>query len=141
MAKRVFDRELEVYLSARRKGKPFSFKEFFGKLMPKRDEIIEVTEDTLYPEVDKIPANEEKSKLPWLKKFFSNVKLPQKKAKEEPEIEYKLLAEDAVCDLKKVTKIALEAIKNLPPEKIKDFKDKEEFTSLKKILKKHELIK
>lgn len=136
MGKRDFHKELGEYLSTRNKSKNFSFKEFISNLFPKKDEIIEVPENVEVYSEDTIIENE-KTKEPWIKKIFSL----KKEEKEKPDIEYKLLADDTFEDLKVLIKITLEAIKNLPAEKIKEFKKTESFESLKKMLKKHELIK
>ncbi len=141
MAKRDFDKELDVYLSTRKKGKPFSFKEFFAKLMPKKDEIIDVSEKVeVYPDVEKVKVEKQVNKepWPWLKKIFA---LPKKKKQEKSDTDFKLLAEDAVSDLKVLTKITLESIKHLPKDEVKKFRESDNFARLKKILKKHELIK
>jgi len=139
MAKRDFDREMEAYISAKRKGKPFSFKDFISKIIPKHDETVDVPEDVeVYVEQEEIKAEPVEKKEPWLKRIFS---IKKEKEEPEPEVEYKLLAEDAVADLKFLTKVTLENIKNLPPDKIKEFKKSDDFDKLKKILKKHELIK
>ena len=142
MAKRDFEKEMAEYISERNKGKPFSLKEFISGLIPKKDEVVDVHEDVeIYSDEDVINIKEE-SKEPWLKRIFS---IDSKKEKEKQDkildIEYKVMAEDAIHDLKNVTKIALEAIKELPPNKVKKFRESESFANMKKILKKHELIK
>ena len=101
MAKRDFDKEMEAYLSAKKKGKPFSFKEFISGLIPKKDETVEVPEEVeVYVEREEIKVEPEEKKEPWLKRIFS---LKKEKEEPEPEVEYKLLAEDAVADLKFMT--------------------------------------
>ena len=96
MAKRDFDKEMESYLSARKKGKPFSFKKFVSGLIPKKDETVEVPEEVeVYLEKEEVKAEPQEKKEPWLKRIFS---LKKEKEEQEPEVEYKLLAEDAVAD-------------------------------------------
>jgi len=75
------------------------------------------------------------SKLGWFKK-------PQV-SEEEQEAQIKdIVAKEMVQkDLREVSKIALMAIKKLPEEDMKEFKESSEFDNLKKILKKHDLIK
>ena len=142
MAKRDFEKELGEYISARNKGKPFSLKKFISGLVPKKDEVVEIPENIELYSDEEIIKIEEEPKEPWLKRIFS---IDSKKEKENQDksqdIEYKVMAEDAIHDLKSVTKIALETIKELPSNKVKKFRESESFAKMKKILKKHELIK
>ncbi|HDD70612.1 MAG TPA: hypothetical protein ENF94_00465 [Candidatus Woesearchaeota archaeon] len=139
MGKRDFDKEMESYLSARRKGKQFSFKDLISKISPKKEGAVSIPDDVeVYSEAGETKVVEPKESVgSWFKRFFS----VKKKDAEDDDIDYKLQAEDAVSDLKIVTKIALEAIKSLPVDKVKEFRKSESFEQLKKILKKHELIK
>ena len=142
MAKRDFEKELGEYISARNKGKPFSLKEFISGLIPKKDEVVDVPENIELYSDEEIIKIEEKPKEPWFKKIFSSDSKKDKENQDKSlDIEYKVMAEDAIHDLKSVTKIALEAIKELPSDKVKGFRESESFAMMKKILKKHELIK
>lgn len=134
MERTDFDRDLDEYLRARRKGTSFNLGEFLKNLMPKKQEKVELPQEVeVYDQKDK-PA--EKPKESMFAKMFK---------KEGPQgeelIRAKMAAEDALNDMKEVSKIALGAIKQMPDEQLRTFKQSPEFERLKIILKKHELIK
>ncbi len=133
---REFERDMEEYLRARKRA-GFNIKEFLKGLIPKKGpERVEMPEQVeVYSEEAK-PQPAPKEGV--LSKIF-------KKEKEEPANEEllraKMQAEDAITDMKETAKIALSAIKQMPDEQLRTFKESPEFERLKMILKKHELIK
>ena len=102
--------------------------------MPKKGpDHVELPEEVeVYHEGPPKPARKENV----LTKFFN---------KEEPAneelVRTKMQAEDAVTDIKEISKIALNMIRQLPDEQLRGFKQSPDFDRLKTILKKHDLIK
>lgn len=75
----------------------------------------------------------------WISRLLGRIFV---KSREEEELEDAAdeIAED-VNDMKIIAEIATKVMKMLPPEKMKEFKQSEEFHKFKEILKKRELIK
>ncbi len=123
MATAELNKELERYLAERRRG-PSIWKRIFGskEAKPKLAPEIETYEETKQSE----------EKVPFWKKLF-------KKNEEEPEVVG--FGPSLEEDLKEVASIALKALKHLPPERLITFKSSEDFTRLKEILKRRNLIK
>lgn len=149
MIRGEFEKDLEKYLAHKRKKK-WVFPNIFQKLKPKK----KMTETQLPPEVQKYeegtPA--EPLELPEegpSKGFFTNIleKIGivsvEKKEDSVPaeEVQQMLAKDDLNQDMKEIAKIALTAIKQLPPEQMAQFKSSPEFARLKELLKKHQLIK
>lgn len=133
MEKGDFDRDLDEYLRARKKGTSFNIGDFFKGLMPKPREKVELPKEVeVYDQKEK-PA--EKKDGMFAKMFKKEEPLS------EELVRTKMAAEDALNDMKEVSKIALSALKQLPDEQLRAFKQGPEFERLKTILKKHELIK
>ncbi len=129
---REFEKDMEEYLRARKRA-GFNIQEILKNLFPKKQpEHVE-----LHEEVEVYHENAPKPKKDGvLTKFFK---------KEEPSneelIRTKMQAEDAVADLKEISKITLNMIRKLPDEHLKEFRQSADFDRMKIILKKHELIK
>jgi viroplasmin and RNaseH domain-containing protein len=111
------DRDLEVYLSARRK-KGFNIKGFLSSLLPKpkpkkveMPEKVEVySEETVTDDeaaIEEIIEDREK-KPGFLSKIFG---LREEKPDEEELIQAKLEAEESLNDMKEVAKVCLTVIK------------------------------
>lgn len=60
---------------------------------------------------------------------------------EEGRIREMVAKEIMLKDMRDIAKITLYVIKQLPPERLKEFKQSSDWTDLKEILKKHKLIK
>lgn len=132
MKKEEFDRDLDDYLRTRHKAR--SMKDFItgviDRIKPQPRPEVELHESVeLYEE----NHHENKRKSFWTKE------------KEEPANEQllraQMQADDAVTDMKEIAKIALKAVKQLPDDKLHDFKQSDDFTKLRTVLKKHDLIK
>jgi len=136
MAKEAFERDLQDYLHARKRAR-FNIKEsvqgFLKKITPRRSpEKVEMHEEVeVYHEKEEKPSKKEN--------MFT--KMFKKEPQQEEILRTKMQAEDAVSDMKEISKIALGMIKQLPDEQLRAFKESPDFEKLKNILKKHELIK
>ena len=134
MAKREFNRELERYLSSRKKGTSIWRKLFAAekKLAKKPKTHPEVK---TYEEEKPSKRKERKGdKEPFWKRWFTphdGGEQPFDEMPAGPTIE---------DDLNDVAHIALHLLKQLPPEELAKFKDSDEFRRFKEILKQHELI-
>ena len=136
MAKEEFERDLQDYLHARKRAR-FNIKEslqgFLKKITPKRSpETVEMHEE--------VEVYHEKVEKP-VKKESILTKIFKKEPHQEEVLRTKMQADDAVSDMKEISKIALGMIKQLPDEQLREFKESPDFEKLKNILKKHELIK
>ncbi len=134
MHKDEFDRDMQEYLRARKKA-GFDIRGLINKLLPKKQPSphVDLPEEVeVYHEESQKPARKETV----LTKFFK---------KEEPANEAllreQMRADDALNDMKEVSKIALSAVKQLQDEQLREFKQSPDFERLKTILKKHDLIK
>ncbi len=158
MGKNEFDKELGTYLSRRKKAEMPDIigwlKGFIPKPAPPPVNVsmpaeIETYEEkqTKKPEIKKEIVEEPVSKNVWtfLMEKLRSISLPKKPQVNEEEQETKIrdiVAKEMIYkDLREISKVALIAIKKLPEEDMKEFKESAEFESLKNILKKHDLIK
>ena len=160
-----FDKELSEYLSSRKKKKIDVIgviKGFMPKPTPPPVKVPPEVET--YAEEEKKPAPVEekvetleeevagKKKSIW-RTLIERIKFPQPHKKELAEKE-KLIEEEEegrikemvakelmLKDLRDTAKIALFLIKQLPPERLKEFKESSDFADLKEILKKYKFIK
>jgi len=127
-----FEKEMEEYIRARKRA-TFNLKDILKKLIPKKQpDHVELHEEVeVYHE-----AAQPVKKDSMLTKFFK---------KEEPANEElmrtRMAAEDAIADIKEISKITLNMIRQLPDEQLRQFRQSEDFEKMKVILKKHELIK
>lgn len=131
--KEDFERDLDDYLQARKRAR-FDIKRFLKQLVPEKQPArVDVPEDVEVYEQQDQPAQQPKGQ-PFLKKFF-------KKEDAEELARSNMKAEDAIADLKEVSKITLNIIKELPDDNLMHVKQSPDFERLKTILKKHDLIK
>lgn len=129
-------KELDEYLRARKKS-TFSFRNLLDKITEKLKTISPQKTQVAIPqdiEVYSEPAPKPQKK-PFYHKFFS------KENVNEDLIRARMQAQDAIDDIREISKISLKMIKDLPDETLRKFKESPEFEKLKSILKKHELIK
>ena len=143
--RKEFDRDLDEYLSARKKSSLFSGigSLFSGWSKRSQPEDVDLGPDLKPYEAkeEHVPSHEEEYVAPtesmprkkgWLAGLFGG-------GEESDEVvEMPVVTDD---DLKEVSRIALQAIKMLPPDQLAEFKQSNEFENLKTILKKHSLIK
>ncbi|MBD3361374.1 hypothetical protein GF358_01130 [Candidatus Woesearchaeota archaeon] len=162
MGKNDFDRELGTYLSRRKKAEIPDIIKWVKSFVPKPTPPpvkVQLPEDVQTYEEEKPAAkpkvqevqleeypSEKQNVLSFVLDKLNKIGLLAKKPKvseEEQEIQIKqIVAKEMVQkDLRELSKIALIAIKKLPDEDRKEFKESAEFDALKKILKKHDLIK
>lgn len=149
MARDDFDKDMDSYLEARRRGT--GVKAFFNSLFasqpkppkPIKKELEETREPPIVdtsPVIEE-PISEEEPKpehlhgYSLLSRIFS-----RKKEKEETEIDAKE-KEELLDDLKEVAKIALKTIKEAPDEYVHNFRKSTDFLKFKSILRKRKLIK
>ena len=134
---REFDKDMEDYLRARKRAgiSIKGLKEILQNLIPKRKlpDHIELHEEV---EVYHEKAPETKRKDSMLTKFFK-----KEDHSSEEFLQAKMAAEDAIADIKEISKITLNMIRQLPDEQLRQFRQSEDFEKMKTILKKHELIK
>lgn len=131
--KEDFEQDLDDYLQARKRAR-FDIKRFLKQLVPEKQPTrVDVPEDVEVYEQQDQPTQQPKSQ-PFLKKFF-------KKEDAEELARANMKAEDAIADLKEVSKITLNIIKELPDDNLMHVKQSPDFERLKTILKKHDLIK
>lgn len=161
MGKNEFDKELGTYLSRRKKAEVPDILKWIKGLIPKPTpppvQVSIPAEIQTYEEEKLVPKPESKKEV--LKEYNQNKKnvlsfildklnklgwfkkTPISEEEQESKIKDIVAKEMMQKDLREISKIALMAIKKLPEEDMKEFKDSAEFDSLKKILKKHDLIK
>ncbi|MEM4247273.1 MAG: hypothetical protein QXR48_01810 [Candidatus Woesearchaeota archaeon] len=154
MTRGEFEKELEQYISQRRRSK-FSFPDIFGtfkrkKKMPEPElppEIQKYEEGSPAEPLETMPGEEshEEAKKGVMTKILETLGLVCSKKREEEipaEEVQKMLAKDELTqDMKEIAKIALLVTKKLPPEQLSEFKASPEFERLKELLRKHQLIK
>ena len=126
---REFERDMEDYLRARRRP-VFDIKKILDKFVNRPKKVDMPEEVEVYHEKEEPPKKES-----LLFKLF------KKELPEEEVQRAKMQADDAVSDMKEVSKITLNMIRQLPDEELKKFKESSDFETMKNILKKHELIK
>ncbi len=140
------NRALKEYIAARKKSSGFSgiFK-FSSKPKMEPSAYAGHSKDENVAEFVEQEYSEKKG---WLKKAFSGVFGEGKKEEmmknnvyEEEAIKDALGKEDTARDMKELARISLAAIKKLPPNEIHQFRGSEDFATLKRILKKHGLIR
>jgi len=128
---REFEKDMEEYLRARKRA-GFNIQEILKNLFPKKQpETVE-----LHGEVEVYTEEAKPKKDGVLTKFFK-----KEEHSNEEMLRAKMQAEDAVADLKEISKITLNMIRKLPDEHLKEFRQSADFDRMKIILKKHELIK
>jgi len=160
---REFEKELDAYISARKKKK-LNVSGFIKKMMPKPSpgpvelppevQAYDQTESTEVPKIENVDVvledEYEDEQKTFLQKFLEwarpNAKEihfegQEKEEYQEQKIKEMVGKEMVMQDLKATAKIALYVIKQLPPEQLREFKNSSDFSELKSILKKHELIK
>ncbi len=134
---REFDKDMEDYLRARRRAgiNLKQIKEMVQNILPKKKlpDHIELHEEV---EVYHEPAPKPARKDSLLTKFFKKEEHTSEEFKQA-----KMAAEDAIADIKEISKITLNMIRQLPDEPLRQFRQSEDFEKMKSILKKHELIK
>lgn len=158
MARGEFERELEQYIAQRRKAK-IKFPNIFAVFKPKKKkmpapelppEIQKYDEGTPAEPPEPLPGEEPAEAAAPRKGFFTRllegiglVTVEEKKPEEIPaeEVQKLLAQDDIIQDTKEIAKIALSVIKQLPPDQLQAFKASPEFSRLKELLKKHQLIK
>jgi hypothetical protein len=132
-----FEKDMEEYIRARKRaGINFkNIKEFVQNILPKKKlpDHIELHEEVEVYHEKAQPVRKDS----MLTKFFQK--------KEEPTNEELLRArmavEDTAADIKEISKITLNMIRQLPDEELKKFRQSPDFDKMKAILRKHELIK
>lgn len=140
------NRELKEYIAARNKSSGFSGI-FKFKSKPKIGPSS-YAGHSKEENVAEFVGQEYSEKKGWLKKAFSGVFGEGKKegmlennAYGEETLKNALGEEDTARDMKELARISLAAIKKLPPNEIHQFRGGEDFATLKRILKKHGLIR
>ncbi len=130
MAKEGFEQDLDEYLKVR-KGSGFDIRGLFNKFIKKKTPIVELPEQVeVYHKRDDV---KETAKESVFSKFF--------KRQNDELVQVRMLADDAVSDICEMSKIALDVVRQLPDEKLREFRSSENFERLKSLLKKHNLIK
>ncbi|MBW2969938.1 hypothetical protein KY309_02675 [Candidatus Woesearchaeota archaeon] len=135
MAK-AFDHEMEEYIGARRRAS-FNVKGFIQEILKKIEKKRPKFE--LHEEVE-VYEEDNKAEKPQKEGILQKIFKKEEPAGEEL-IRTKMQLEDTITDIKEISKIALSAVKQLPDEQLRTFKQSPEFERLKVVLKKHELIK
>ncbi len=142
--KDAFNRDLKDYLSSRKRSSSFGEILKF-KSKPKMEHVTEAghSEDET---VSEFIEEEYEQKKGFFKRLFSDIFKDTKKKDsfeeaEEDKVKQTLEKEEVLKDMKELARISLSVIKQLPPEIIHDFRNSEDFSKLKEILKKHGLIK
>jgi len=159
MAKTEFDKELSTYLIRRKKGQTTDIIKWIKGILPKPTppavqvklpEDVQTYEEKPETSAKKTQTNaqveeyqeDKQNVLSFILDKLSFAKKPKLTEEEQAaKIKNIVSQEMAQKDLREISKIALVAIKKLPEEDRKEFKESSEFASLKKILKKHDLIK
>jgi hypothetical protein len=154
MTRGEFEKELEQYISQRHRAR-IKFPDIFGAFKRKK----KMPEPELPPEVQKyeegspaeipetMPGEEEevekKGALTRILESLGLVGKGEKATASVPaeEVQQMLVKDENMQDMKEIAKIALYVIKQLPPEKMSEFKSGSEFERLKELLRKHQLIK
>lgn len=147
--KNEFNKELSNYIAKRRKQNPFRAPE--GIYEPKKQpasvidnhEVDKMDEDTTPEELANEYETERKgffSKL-FQKWFGVKEELASEEPAEQEQIS-QIVEKDAVLeDMRTIARIALGLSKQVPPERLSEFKQSQDFAVFKEILKKHGLIK
>ncbi|HSU72605.1 MAG TPA: hypothetical protein VLJ21_02035 [Candidatus Binatia bacterium] len=130
-------RDMDSYLSQRKKGGWSLFKKSEPALHPtvqpyKKEE----------PKVEQLQPMEQEyesqSKKGWFSGFMN--KLFGEETQEMP-VEESMPVSDTSADLKELARIALQVMKQMPGDQIRDFKETPDYEKFKNILRKHKLIK
>jgi hypothetical protein len=132
-----FEKDMEDYIRARKRAgiNLKNIKEFIQNILPKKKlpDHIELHEEVEVYHEKPQPVRKDS----MLTKFFQK--------KEEPTSEElmraKMAVEDTAADIKEISKITLNMIRQLPDEELKKFRQSPDFDKMKAILRKHELIK
>ncbi len=152
MVRGEFEKEMEQYIAQRRRAKiklPDFFSVFRRKKMPEPElppEVQKYEEGSPPETLEVMPGEEEEApKKGVVTKFLESIGLVGgKKTAEQLSQEQvqQMLAKDELSkDMKEIAKIALHVTKQLPPEKLSEFKASPEFERLRELLRKHQLIK
>lgn len=128
MRKDDFEKDLDDYLRTRNRAR--NVKDFIttilDKLKPQPKPDVELPEDI---------------------EVYGHHPTPESKPSTHDEplneqlLRTEMQAKDAVNDMKEIARISLKMIKDLPDDVLRTFKESPEFSRLKTILKKHDLIK
>jgi hypothetical protein len=160
MVKSEFGKELGTYLTRRKKAELPDVLKWLKSFIPKPtpppvqvnmpsdvetyEEKVSIKPESKQEIVEEY-APEKKNVLNFifdkLSKIGFSKKTPITEEEQEAQIKDIVAKEMVQKDLREISKIALMAIKKLPEEDMKEFKDSSEFDNLKQILKKHDLIK
>jgi hypothetical protein len=153
MTRGEFEKEMEQYIAQRRRAK-IKLPDFFSAFKRKK----KMPEPELPPEVQKyeegspaelpetMPGEEEaEPEKGFVTKMLESLGLVGgKKTADQMSQEQvqQMLAKDELSkDMKEIAKIALFVTKQLPEDKLAEFKAGPEFERLKELLRKHQLIK
>ncbi len=132
MHRRELDQELETYLTKRRKHE-----EKHGET--KTEEV------RMPPEIETYEEPKQKSWLAWLFGIGEEEEKQKEEKKEEnfdeESVKKVMETEQLKSDLKEVSRIALAAFKDLPPDKLHTLKSSPDFEKFKEILRRHSIIK
>ncbi len=161
---REFEKELEAYISSRKKKKR-DVRGFFKKMIPKvTPKDVDLPPDIQAYDVNETPHEHRKLEnvdplleeeyederksvvekvVEWFRPKPKEIHLDEQEKQEFEEQKIKELVgkELVMQDMKEMAKIALYAIKQLPPEELQEFKKSSDFADLKQILQKYKLIK
>ena len=153
MTREEFEKELDQYIAQRRRakirfpdiGRMFAAKH---KKMPEPElppEIQKYEEDTPAEIPEAMPGEDVQPQKGFFTKLLESLGLvtTEEKAEEVPaeQVQQMLAKDNLAQDTKEIAKIALSIIKQLPPEQLASFKAGPEFSRLKELLRKHQLIK
>lgn len=103
------------------------------------EEIVEEKKELPEDEEIEDEYQEEVKKESWLGNFFAKFFMKSREEEEFEDVQDEI-SED-IQDMKKIAEIATKVMKQLPPEKMKELKESEDFIAFKEILRKRELIK
>lgn len=154
MTREEFEKELDQYIAQRRRakirfpdiGRMFAVKH---KKMPEPElppEIQKYEEGTPAEIPEAMPGEEAQPQKGFFTKLLESLGLvttEENQAEEVPaeQVQQMLAKDDLAQDTKEIAKIALAVVKRLPPEQLATFKASPEFSRLKELLRKHQLIK
>lgn len=154
MTRGEFERELDQYIAQRKRAK-FKLPDIFGafksrKKMPEPElppEVQKYEEGSPAEQPEVMPGEEEEvSKKGALTRILESLGLVGKGDKAPAnvpaeDVQQMLVKDENMQDMKEIAKIALYVIKQLPEDKLAEFKSGNEFERLKELLRKHQLIK
>jgi hypothetical protein len=134
-------REMDSYLSQRKKTGSWSL--FKKEPQPALHPAVHPykKEETVEPKLEH-PMEQEyesQSKKGWFSGFMS--KLFGEDVEEAPAETSQVMNDDTLTDLKEIARISLAAMKQMPGDAIREFKETPDYDKFKMILRKHKLIK